>query len=72
MSNRSDFLPFINVGPRLSIVSFNTNPKLYSDVLSSTSPSAFIGRNFLNPAVRILTVAEAKEENTFQNEKLTQ
>lgn len=69
MSNRSDSLPFINVGPRLSIVSFKTNPKLYSDVLSSTSSSAFIGRNFLNPEVRILTAAEAKEENTFQNEK---
>lgn len=69
MSNRSDSLPFIKVGPRLSIVSFNTSPKLYSDVLSSTSPSAFIGRNFLSPEARILTAAEAKDENTFQNEK---
>lgn len=56
------------MGPRLSIVSFKTTPKLYSDMPPLTSLSPLDLKNFLNleSEVRIRIVATAKEEKTLQ------
>lgn len=52
----------INVGPKSSIVSFNSIPKLYC----KTSLSTFFRIVELIPEIRILMAAEANAKNTFR------
>lgn len=56
------------MGPRFSIVFFNTIPKLYCDTFSLIPSSELDLKNFFIPEVRILIAAEAKEENTLQHQ----
>lgn len=62
----------MKVGPRLSIVSFNTIPNLYCDMFPSISLSDLNFKYFLIPEARILIAADAKEENTFQYTSIMQ
>lgn len=58
------YLPLIKVGPRFSIVSFSTTPKLYWEMFLAAVSSTLDPYNLL---IRILIAAEAKDANTFKN-----